>query len=311
MTNKTLVLTLSIGTLLLTACGGGGDSENYSSSGDKNPIKSNVDYNKSETIDLITEPVVSLSKKFENPVIDISTIAIGIHYQIIDPKNEGYKISCESGTIQKNSNGSITLNNCKNYKINNIIDRNMKNFIFSGTIDNKINNNETLTQMSSRYEITLSDFSIKNIDGELIKLSGKIIQNFMRDKTTGIIKAQFDVDNMENKWIDQEDNGRNILTNYHLVEISTESSMSALASGTLQGDENGQKYSVKFDSKVEYPWSSTFAPTIADINIEDSNNLKNAVTIKNTIGGKASINAFANGTSVSGYPKTVNWDYFE
>ena len=120
-------------------------------------------------------------------------------------------------------------------------------------------------------------------------------------------------DEIEASFTDKTDKERYILTNYRLTETSNQSSSNttpAIATGTLQGDVNGQKFSVKFDSDIKYSWGE-FAPSQANINIEDTNNSKNTITIKNTTDGKALISAFANGTSVTGYPKTINWYEFD
>lgn len=290
-------------TLLLTACGGS-DSDNDTYNGGGN--QSNVDYSKAETSDLITYPVVNLSKEMDNSLIHTANIAEEIHYDVIDPDQEGYTTSCESGTVQKNSNDSVTLTNCKNFKVNNEIMQDVKGLTLSGTIHSKF----TQTQTSEKYEITLNNVSIKHIDGEVETYNGTMLQTFTYGDATGKSTAQYDVSRME-ATLKDEDTERLILTNYRLTETSTESSATqATANGKLQGDFNGQKYSVTFNSNIKYGWSN-FAPSEANINIEDTNNNKNAITIQNTTGGKALISAFANGTSVVGFPKTVDWSYFD
>ena len=103
-----------------------------------------------------------------------------------------------------------------------------------------------------------------------------------------------EIDSVLNKLL----NLKNELKNKHLSDYFAED------------HERFQKFSVNFDSNREYDLYSS-SPNIAVINIQDTNNSKNAITIKNTSNGKVLISAFANGTSVSGYPTTVDWDYFE
>jgi hypothetical protein len=42
--------------------------------------------------------------------------------------------------------------------------------------------------------------------------------------------------------------------------------------------------------------------------IEDTNNVKNSIKLSNTSNYQALISAYANGITVSGYPKTVDWN---
>lgn len=294
-------------TLLLTACGGS-DSDNDTYNGGGN--QSNVDYSKAETSDLMTHPVVSLAKEMDNPLLYIGNIASEIHADTVDPD---VQTSCASGTVQKNSNGTVTLDNCKNLKIHGSIYDDVKDLTLSGTIKSVETDTKSGSISTEKYEITLTNLTVKYENGEVETYNGKMLQTFTYNETTEESKSQYDIDKIEATYTDKIDKERHILTNYRLTEMSSPiSSLAtpAIASGTLQGDVNGQKFSVKFDSNIEYNWG-TFAPTQATINIEDTSNSKNVITIKNTTDGKAIISAFANGTSVTGYPKTVNWDYFE
>ena len=68
MTNEILISILCTGSLLLTACGGGSsDSTNNQT---KNDSKEKLDYNKSETIDIINDSVVNLSNQSENLLLN-------------------------------------------------------------------------------------------------------------------------------------------------------------------------------------------------------------------------------------------------
>ena len=302
-------------TLLLTACGGS-DSDNDTYNGGGN--QSNVDYSKAETSDLMTHPVVSLVKEMDNTLIRAANMADEIHYDVTDPDNEGWQTSCESGTVKKNSNNTVTLDNCKNFKIRGEIAYGMDGLTLSGTIntvETAVSNKSTSPSID-KYEIVLTNFTIKNSDGEVETYTGKMLQTFTYDQSVNKHTSLYEVSQMDVTWADQTDKEHYIVTNYYVTETNDTSNSTsspvtpATANGTLQGDVNGQKFSVKFDSNIEYKWG-TFAPTKATINIEDTNNSKNTITINNTTDGKALISAFANGSSVTGYPKTVNWAYFE
>ena len=54
-----------------------------------------------------------------------------------------------------------------------------------------------------------------------------------------------------------------------------------------------------------------FYPNSADIVIEDTNNVKNSIKISNTSNYKALIRAYADGITVAGYPKTIEWSDLE
>ena len=126
MRNKVLTTALCSSALLFTACGGGSSNENNTNAG-----ASNVDYSKAETSDLMTHPVVSLAKEMDNPLLYIGNIASEIHADTVDPD---VQTSCASGTVQKNSNGTVTLDNCKNLKIHGSIYDDVKDLTLSGTI---------------------------------------------------------------------------------------------------------------------------------------------------------------------------------
>lgn len=306
MTNKTLVLTLSIGTLLLTACGGGNSNQ------ESHSTTSTVDYSKSETIDLIASPILSLSTTKHNPIYFVNKIANDINFYADEEFNTGdQRATCESGTIQKNKDGSFTINNCKNLKMNNTT----YGFVISGTINSIQNFNEETHEFISN-DLTLTNFAIKYDDGkdsEIEKYNGKILQTYTFSEATKNLKIDYKINNMAvtlNNNINQDNYN---LTDYLLTEIynvSTYTTTIAQAKGRIQANVDNQKFSVNFDSNREYDLYSS-SPNIAVINIQDTNNSKNAITIKNTSNGKVLISAFANGTSVSGYPITVDWDYFE
>ncbi len=304
MKNKILTTALCSSALLLTACGGSSSSSEDNSTSGNNSITSNVNYSKAETSDLVTYPVMSLIKFQDNPLY-VANIASEI-YEIAA---EGLQTSCESGTVVKNSNGSVTLNNCKNYKIEGTTFSDVEGLTLSGTVNGDI----TATQALEKYIITLTNVTIKNGD-EVETYNGQITQIYTYNETTQNGKAQYSVNKMEMTWANNTENERYSLTDYALTEEygPAFAVTPAIANGTLQGDVNGQKFSVKFDSNYNYDWSNTgVVVDTATINIQDTTNSKNAITIQNTTGGKALISAFANGTSVVGFPKTVDWSYFD
>ncbi|ESK56534.1 MAG: hypothetical protein I8H98_11240 [Moraxellaceae bacterium] len=303
MTNKILASALCTGTLLLTACGGG-DSSN-----ENHTTTSNIDYSKSETIDLITPPIVALSTIKYNPLYFINKLANDIDFYADEEINTGDgKATCESGTIKKNANGSFTINNCKNLKMNNIT----YGIVISGTIQSVENFNEKTQEFISN-DLTLTNFTIKYDDNETEKYNGKVLQTYTFNETTKDLRVDYKISNMSFTWSDNTNQESYNLTDYLLTEtynVSTYTTTKAQAIGKLQANIDRQKFSVNFNSNREYSLYNP-SPNTAVINIEDANNAKNAITIKNSTAGKVLISAFANGTSLSGYPKIVDWDYFE
>ncbi|WP_087544824.1 hypothetical protein [Acinetobacter sp. WCHA29] len=302
MTNKILVSALCTGALLLTACGGGGSSnESYTTT-------STVDYNKSKTIDSISLPIVSLTSIKYNPLYFISNLADDTFYYA-DKLNNNLSpaVSCESGTFKKDTDGSVILNNCKNIKIND----NSYNFTISGKIYSNYTVNEDKSVINN--DLSLTNFIIKYNDSEIENYNGKVVKTYTFNDATENLKVDYKINNLIFTWSDNTNKESYNLTDYLLTEthnVGTYTTTKAQAKGRLQATIDNQKFSVIFDSNREYDLYSS-SPNIAVINIQDTDNSKNAITIKNTSNGKVLISAFANGTSVSGYPKTVNWDYFE
>ncbi len=110
----------------------------------------------------------------------------------------------------------------------------------------------------------------------------------------------------------------NKLNNNENSSLKTQFLFTKSVNGILTGDINNQLFSVKFDNTFESRnltvgnkglYFTQFDTT--QILIEDTSNSKNSISIRNTTDGKALLSAFANGASVSGYPKTVDWSYFD
>lgn len=295
--------------------GNGNSTENSgnnsnNSGNDNNTTASNVDYNTAETVDLIAEPVLSLTKNIDHPVIDIAHFAEEIHYSTADPDKTGETgvVSCESGTVQKNNNGSATLNKCKSFSIDGKAYQYTEGLTLSGTILSI----PTYTETTEQYDITLNNLTVNYGDGEVEVYHGNIVEKFTHHD--GGSKAQFDITKMELTWTDKNEKEHYILSDYSLTETYTYTSSSATpakAKGNLQGDINGQKFSVNFDSDLEYGWTAS-NPNIsrAAINIEDTTNAKNSIKIERATNGQALVSAFVNSTSVIGFPKTVGWNDF-
>ncbi|QER39266.1 hypothetical protein F2A31_05945 [Acinetobacter suaedae] len=290
---KTLTAILCSSALFLTACGGGSDHDNYTGK-----EISNVDYSKSQTIELITPRVFSFTKNIGNPFIYMVDLINEIYYISSNPNEQDNQATCESGTVQKNEDNSITLNNCKNLRVNGNIATNLRNLTLSGTVQSKF----TGTPSIEKHDITLTYLTIKYSDLEQVNYHGHLLRGVTDNK------IQYDANKLEITGTEPSNKEHLLLNDYHLTISSTpvSSLTSVITKGFLQANNNGQKYTVKFDSDIEFPSGKTI-PNSAIINIEDTKNNKNAISIKNTTSGQALVSAFAEGRSVTGYPKTMEW----
>lgn len=294
METKTLAAILCSSTLLLTACGGGSDSNHYTGS-----ENSNVDYSKPQTIELITPRVFSFTKNIGNPFFYMVDLIDEIYYISSNPNEQDNQATCESGTVQKNTDNSITLKNCKNLRVNGNIATNLRNLTLSGTVQIKF----TETQITEKQDITLTNVMIKYSDLEQVNYHGDLLRSVTDHK------IQYDANKLEITGTDSTNKESLLLNDYHLtVSFNPVSSLTyVITKGFLQANNNGQKYAVKFDSDIEFPSRKTI-PNNAIINIEDTKNNKNAISIQNTSNGQALVSAFAESRSVTGYPKTIEWD---
>ena len=302
MTNKILASVLCSGALLLTACGGGSsDSTNNQT---KNDSKEKLDYNKSETIDIINEPVVNLSNQSENLLLNIAILADGAYARAtaIDSK-----LPCISGTATVNTDNSVTLNNCKLMADN------------TGTtisVSGNIQSNTAKSGTSTKSELTLTNMNIDTAD-ESISINGKLKYTYtiISDNLT---QSLFESNQATYKFIDKTNNNsiyQYTLNNYALTSNFNASTgnIEDIAKGQLSGEIGGKVFSVNFNSNFKFSTESDFyalKPNAAKVEIVDLYNQKNTISITQTISGQALVSAYANAKLVQGYPKTVDWNEF-
>lgn len=106
MKNKLFTTIFYSSIILLTACGGGSDG---SSNGTPTQSKEKIDYTKAESIESIYEPIISLSQENDNIALIGTEFAENIYYGIY----AGNNFKCSKGSFTKNSDKSITFNNCE------------------------------------------------------------------------------------------------------------------------------------------------------------------------------------------------------
>lgn len=303
MKTKLLTTALCSSVLLLTACGGGGSDDKQSTT--QAPTISNINYNNASTVDLVIDPVLNLSVSENNIIADVANFAEEIHWVVTDPENQGYITTCDSGTIQKNSNGSVTFNNCKNFKYNGIALNLEETLTLSGTVQSQFSE----TSIFDQYNITLGNFIIEYSTGGIDTLNGNVVLKYTPNVNNSLYQTI--IKKMEISWVDGSEKEFYTLSDYSLDEtfnhVAPNNSV-AKGKGKLQADFNGQKYSIEFNSNIDYTQTAT-TPTVntANINIVDTTNIRNNISIRNSTNGNALISAFANSTSVAGFPKTVNW----
>lgn len=106
MKNKLFTTIFYSSIILLTACGGGSDG---SSNGTPTQSKEKIDYTKAESIESIYEPIISLSQENDNIALIGTEFAENIYYGIY----AGNNFRCSKGSFTKNSDKSITFNDCE------------------------------------------------------------------------------------------------------------------------------------------------------------------------------------------------------
>lgn len=300
MTNEILISILCTGSLLLTACGGGSsDSTNNQT---KNDSKEKLDYNKSETIDIINDSVVNLSNQSENLLLNIAILADGTYKQAtaIDSK-----LPCISGTATVNTDNSVTLNNCK-LMLND-----------TGTtisVSGNIQSNTTVSGASTKSEISLTNVNLDVAD-ESVSVNGKLKYTYTII-SNNLTQSLFESNQATYKFIDKKNNNSThqyTLNNYALTSNFNASTgnIENIAKGQLNGEFGGKVFSVNFNSNFKFPTEVdlyALKPNAAKVEIVDLYNQQNTISITQTISGQALVSAYANAKLVQGYPKTVSWN---
>ncbi|MCU4389028.1 hypothetical protein [Acinetobacter haemolyticus] len=292
MKNNILIILCS-STLLLTACGGGSDSSN---SNDLFQGIPKIDYTKPESIELIYEPIITLSQEDDNIVLIGTEFAESLYYSI----HAGNNFKCSEGSYTKNSDKSITFNKCQFLDFdNNSRLINLRLMTISGSINSK----EILSTDSVRYETTLKNFKIIPASDSTITYNGNIISQYRPTS------SQYQIKKMSLNVFDEETQKTQqlIISNYQL----NVNNLMITALGNVEGNPNNKYFSVNFKSDLKFENDMdkrAFYPNFAEIIIEDTNNIKNSIKISNTSNYKSLIHAYADGKTVTGYPKTVEWD---
>ncbi|ENW95670.1 hypothetical protein [Acinetobacter sp. NIPH 298] len=291
---KNKLLTIFCGsTLLLTACGGGSDGSNNS---DSFQSKEKIDYTKPESIESIYEPIINLSQEQDNIIVIGTEFAESLYYNI----HAGNNFKCSEGSYTKNSDKSITFNKCQFLDFdNNSSLINLRLMTISGSINSK----EILSPDSVRYETTLKNFKIIPASDSTITYNGNIISQYRPTSSQyQIKKMSLSVSDDETKKTQQL-----IINNYQL----NVNNLIVTALGTIEGNPENKTFSVNFKSDLRFESNmdkTNFHPNFAEIIIEDTNNMKNSIKISNTSNYKALVRAYADGNTVTGYPKTIEWD---
>lgn len=294
--NQKLVFAALCSSLLLSACG----SDNTD---DNSHIQSshNIDYSNTEHIDWVLEPVTSLTLADNNSLLEVVHVAEDIHYNVMDPDYKNNSVTCKSGSIAKNKDESIRLNNCQSLRINGESYDGLDDAILSGTITSKVTENKNTEQ----YEVTLDNFSIKDSDGEVSSYRGKSVVIY-KDIDRPTATAEFIIDKMLINWLYGKEKEQHIISNYRLKE--TYNSETTIAKGRLEGHIEGKTFLVNFDSALK---TKNYGAAIdnALINIQDHRNKKNSIIVESDIQGKALIRAYSNGIAIT--PRTAEWsDYY-
>ncbi|KXO82549.1 hypothetical protein AYL20_00715 [Acinetobacter venetianus] len=297
MKNKLLTTTFYSSIVLLTACGGGSDSNNNENSFQS---KEKVDYTKAETIESIYEPITNLSQDQNNILLIGTEFAESLYYGIY--ANNNFK--CSDGSYTKNSDKSITFNKCSflDYANDDSIITQLRVITISGSVNSK----ETLYTDSGRYETTLKNFKITPSNNDTITYNGSIISKYSYNN------AQYQIKKMTFNVFDNETKESNqLIANNYQLNVNK---LTVTSQGNVEGNPDNKIFSVNFKSDIRFENINdkiAFYPNSADIVIEDMNNVKNSIKISNTSNYKALIRAYADGITVAGYPKTIEWSDLE
>lgn len=291
MKNKLFTTIFYSSIILLTACGGGSDETSTQS-------KEKIDYTKAESIESIYEPIISLSQENDNIALIGTEFAENIYYGIY----AGNNFRCSKGSFTKNSDKSITFNNCE-------FDDSLKNelgdivqlriYAISGSVNSK----EVLSTDSVRYETSLKNFKIIPPSDSTITFNGDFVSKYTRSSTQYQIKEM-----VLSVFDDETKKTQQLMINNYQLNVNN---LMLTALGNIQGTPESKFFSVNFKSDVRFENDTdkiAFYPNFAEIMIEDTNNIKNTIKISNTSNYKALISAYADGITVTGFPKTVEWD---
>lgn len=291
MKNKLFTTILYSSIILLTACGGGSDETSTQS-------KEKIDYTKAESIESIYEPIISLSQENDNIALIGTEFAENIYYAIY----AGNNFKCSKGSFTKNSDKSITFNNCE-------FDDSLKNelgdivqlriYAISGSVNSK----EVLSTDSVRYETSLKNFKIIPPSDSTITFNGDFVSKYTRSSTQYQIKEM-----VLSVFDDETKKTQQLMINNYQLNVNN---LMLTALGNIQGTPESKFFSVNFKSDVRFENDTdkiAFYPNFAEIMIEDTDNIKNTIKISNTSNYKALISAYADGITVTGFPKTVEWD---
>lgn len=295
MSNKLLISTICSGALLLTACGGGDDNQSSFNGKEK------LDYKKLETTQIITESVVNLSNESENLLFYIGMLAQGIHESV------NYSdFLCEAGTVKINNDKSITLNNCKNFKIPS------QGTQFSGIISGTIQSSDNNTPAVKKNELNLSNLNIDLTEDSLL-FNGKIVHTSTLPNSD-LISDTYETDQSTLKFIEKI-NSKNhylyTLNNYQFISNYYKSNdrVEDFAKGKINGEFNGKVFSVNFASNFNFSTAEDifdFKPNSANVEITDQYNQKNTISIRRATNGSALVNTFADGKLVQSFSQDWN-----
>ncbi|MCM1958526.1 hypothetical protein NCZ17_03985 [Acinetobacter modestus] len=294
MKNKILTTALYSSLFLLTACGGG--SEN-SSSGNSIQSKEKIDYTKTESIQSIYEPIINLSQEQNNIILTKTKYAENIYYGI----NSGNNFRCSEGSYTKNSDKSITFNKCEFLDFNN--DGSSITSLRVMTLSGSINSKKILSTNSVSYDTTLKNFTITPSNKPSVTYNGNIVsQHGSTDSQYQIKEIVLNVVNNETKKTQQL-----MISNYQL----NVNNLILTALGKIQSNPENKFFSVNFKSDLKFENDTdkaAFHPKSAEIIIEDTNNIRNSIKISNASNYQALISAYADGNTVTDYPKVLEWN---
>ncbi|MGL5158566.1 MAG: hypothetical protein ACRC79_07075 [Acinetobacter junii] len=295
MKNKLFTTIFYSSIILLTACGGGSDG---SSNGTPTQSKEKIDYTKAESIESIYEPIISLSQENDNIALIGTEFAENIYYGIY----AGNNFRCSKGSFTKNSDKSITFNDCEFMDYINDDSSSITRlgiFTISGSVNSKVISSTD----SARYETSLNNFKIIPPSDSSITFNGDFVSKYNQASTQYQIKAM-----VLSVFDDETKKTQQLMINNYQLNVNN---LMLTALGNIQGTPESKFFSVNFKSDVRFENDTdkiAFYPNFAEIMIEDTNNIKNTIKISNTSNYKALISAYADGITVTGFPKTVEWD---